>query len=347
MSHGAQLSRCITGFVSQWVMAHTCSWLIEKEMVRRITCPNYVSQLRVPITCPNYVSQLCVPMSDRTRKEVKREGRRRLCLGRRVEPCDYTWLKKHESITRVSLSLRDMAYSYVSHDAFMCDVAYSFVDTLFLTMVFICVTWLVSFVWHDPFKCVTQLMYILIFIKSPYLMQYMTHSNICHDSVTCVTWLIHVWHDSFIYVTWLIHILTQMSSRFPKYSAVDRDNTENIVLYPVLRLCVTALQRCLCLHQGVSLYCHPPGDGDRDSKRQRCSAVTQSRNTGYNTIWTSHGAYMNESWHLCECITAWGIVSHGAYMKGLSDVTLKRQRSRQRQRWSAFTQSRNTWYNTV
>jgi len=40
----------------------------------------------------------------------------------------------------------------------------------------------------------------------------MTHSEVCHDSSICVTWLIHmcdttesyVWHDSFIRVTWLI-----------------------------------------------------------------------------------------------------------------------------------------------
>jgi len=179
---------------------------------------------------------------------MEREARRRLCLGRRVEPCDYTW------------DMRNMNHSHVCHFLFltrrmrMCHMTHS------------CVTWRIhslthyfghwySYVWHDSFHMCDmthsyvwhKLMYILIFMKSQYLMQYMTHSIMCHDSVTCVTWLIHVWHHSFIYVTWLIHILTQMSSRFTKYSGVDTDNTGNIVFYPVLRLCVTALQRCLLL----------------------------------------------------------------------------------------------------
>jgi len=42
----------------------------------------------------------------------------------------------------------------------------------------------------------------------------MTHSYVWHDSVICMTWLIHVcdmthtyvWHDSFICVTWNIHM---------------------------------------------------------------------------------------------------------------------------------------------
>jgi len=195
-----------------------------------------------------WYASLRVPMSYSTKKE---DGERSTQTVMSWQAGRAVWLylryEKHESFTRVSLSFFDTSYAYVSHDSFMCDVAYSFVDILFWTMVFICVTWLISYVWHDPFICVTQLMYILIFIKSQYLMQYMTHSIMCHDSVTCVTWLIHVWHHSFIYVTWLIHILTQMSSRFTKYSGVDTDNTGNIVFYPVLRLCVTALQRCLLL----------------------------------------------------------------------------------------------------
>ena len=42
----------------------------------------------------------------------------------------------------------------------------------------------------------------------------MTHSHVCHDSFTCVPWLIHmctmthsyVCHDSFTCVPWLIHV---------------------------------------------------------------------------------------------------------------------------------------------
>jgi len=49
----------------------------------------------------------------------------------------------------------------------------------------------------------------------------MTHSHVCHNSFTCVTWLIHMieingfiddrthshaWHDSFTWATWLIYM---------------------------------------------------------------------------------------------------------------------------------------------
>ena len=48
----------------------------------------------------------------------------------------------------------------------------------------------------------------------------MTHSHVCHDSLLCVPWLIHmcamthshVWHDSFICVPWLIHMCAMTHS---------------------------------------------------------------------------------------------------------------------------------------
>ena len=95
----------------------------------------------------------------------------------------------------------DMTHLYVWHDSF------------------ICVTWLIhmcdmthSFVWHDSFICVTWLIHACLesFICVTWLM-------LC----VCVTWrinvrdiLIHIcdinhsraWHDSLSRVTWLIHM---------------------------------------------------------------------------------------------------------------------------------------------
>ena len=59
-----------------------------------------------------------------------------------------------------------------------------------------------SYLWHDPFTCVTWLIHICD----------RTHWYVWHDSLVFVTWLIHmcdtthsyVWHDSFICVTGLI-----------------------------------------------------------------------------------------------------------------------------------------------
>jgi len=59
-------------------------------------------------------------------------------------------------------------------------------------------------VWHDSLICVTWLIHVCD----------MTHSYVWHDSFMCVTWLTHmcdmihscVWHGSLICVTWLIHV---------------------------------------------------------------------------------------------------------------------------------------------
>jgi len=66
------------------------------------------------------------------------------------------------------------------------------------------------YVWHDSLICVTWLIHMCD----------MTHSYVWRDSFICVTWLIHtcnvthyyVWHDSFIRVTWLIHTFVMTHS---------------------------------------------------------------------------------------------------------------------------------------
>ena len=84
---------------------------------------------------------------------------------------------------------------HMRHDSFACDS-------------FTCVTWPIhmwliqmcdmthSYVWPDPFVCVTWLIHMCD----------MTRSHVWHDWFICVTWIIHEWHHSFICVTWLIHM---------------------------------------------------------------------------------------------------------------------------------------------
>jgi len=71
-----------------------------------------------------------------------------------------------------------------------------------------------SYVWHDPFICVTWLIHMCD----------MTHSHVWHDPFIWVTWLIHMcdmthsyaWHDPFICVTWPIHMsdMNQLNSPY-------------------------------------------------------------------------------------------------------------------------------------
>jgi len=82
------------------------------------------------------------------------------------------------------------------------------------------------FMWHDPFMCVTWLMYLCdmnhlrvwhdscIYVTWPIYVCDMNHVIVWRDSFMCVLWIMYlcdmnhscVWHDSCIYVTWLIHL---------------------------------------------------------------------------------------------------------------------------------------------
>jgi len=65
-----------------------------------------------------------------------------------------------------------------------------------------------SYVCHDSCTCVPWLIYVAWIVH----MCSFTRSYVCHDSFIRTTWLIHmwdmthsyVWHDSFICMTWLI-----------------------------------------------------------------------------------------------------------------------------------------------
>jgi len=81
---------------------------------------------------------------------------------------------------------------------------------------------------HDSFMCVIRLMHMCD----------MTHWYVWHDSLICVTWLIHmtlwhVWHDPLICVTWLIHICDMT------HSHTRHDSFMNVI--QLIYICVTHL----------------------------------------------------------------------------------------------------------
>jgi len=76
-------------------------------------------------------------------------------------------------------------------------------------------TWHTWHVWHEYIWY--GLFTHVLLVRETWLIHTrrdMTHSYARHDSLICVTWLVHmwdmtrsyVWHDSFICVTWLIHV---------------------------------------------------------------------------------------------------------------------------------------------
>jgi len=158
----------------------------------------------------------------------------------------------YASFIRVTwqIHMSDVTHSHVWHDSFicetrlihMCDTTHSHV----WHEPFICVTWLdtweeptriramtASFVWHDSltidicdmndsYVCWRCEMWITSFIRVTLCDMTHSHSNALgglHDS--------HVWHDSLICVTWLIHtcdvwrtFLFLYTRRLPKWWAM-------------------------------------------------------------------------------------------------------------------------------
>ena len=103
--------------------------------------------------------------------------------------CDMT----HSLRVTQLIPICNMSHLHVWHDSKM-----------YVTYWFICVTWLIPYVWHDSF---IRAIYIS-FMFATWLV------HMCDmPHALCVTWHIHVcdvtpsyvWHDSFIGVTWLIH----------------------------------------------------------------------------------------------------------------------------------------------
>jgi len=107
----------------------------------------------------------------------------------------------HTSNVHVSLSswnLHDLLSSWNLHDSF------------------ICLLWLTHMhpMSHSYVECVIE------FVKFTLLIEFVTHSYVCHDSFTCIScriihrmchWVSEVYmthwvRDSFIYLPWLIHM---------------------------------------------------------------------------------------------------------------------------------------------
>jgi len=164
---------------------------------------------------PSHVGVWCSPMCDMTHSHMRHDSL--ICVTWLIHVCRVN----HSPVRYVG---RGFAWLYLSrhfmlrlifrnvwHDSFPCRKC--------LIRMFDMVS---SYDWHDLFICVTWLIHKC---DVTYSSMCVTHSYVCHGSFMSrdmthpyvwhyVTWLVHVcdithsyvWHDSVLCVTWLIHL---------------------------------------------------------------------------------------------------------------------------------------------